>query len=70
MLPNWFLDHIFCAGLPSEADGPCHGDSGGPLAKFADTTYPHFIQIGKYFIIFYVFCCYIFNQPKVLNSCT
>ncbi len=47
MLPNWFLDHIFCAGLPNEADGPCHGDSGGPLAKFVDTAYPHFIQLGE-----------------------
>ncbi len=49
MLPNGFLDHIFCAGLPSEADGACHGDSGGPLAKFSNSIHPHFIQIGEYF---------------------
>ena len=47
MLPNWFLGHICCAGLPSEADGACHGDSGGPLAQFSNIIYPHFIQIGE-----------------------
>ncbi len=50
MLPKWFLSHIICAGWPGEADGACQGDSGGPLAKFVDSDYPHFIQIGNYFL--------------------
>ncbi len=46
MLPKWFLDHIICAGWPGEAVGACNGDSGGPLARFSASNYPHFIQIG------------------------
>jgi len=52
MLPNWFLDHIFCASLPSEANGTCHGESGGPLVKFSDSADPHFIQIGNLRILY------------------
>jgi hypothetical protein len=51
MLPQWFQSHIICAGLPGEAEGVCHGDSGGPLTKFTDNPYPHFIQIGYYFYL-------------------
>jgi hypothetical protein len=50
MLPKWFLGHIICAGWPGEAAGACHGDSGGPLARFSVSSYPHFIQIGDNYI--------------------
>ncbi len=49
MLPNWFVSHIICAGWPGEGDGACRGDSGGPLAQFKETPYPHFIQIGIFY---------------------
>ena len=51
MLPHWFISSTICAGMPGEGDGACHGDSGGPLAKFTDNPHPHFNQIG-YSIMF------------------
>ena len=47
MLPNWFQNNIFCAGLPLQNDSPCYGDSGGPLVKFTDAGHPYYEQLGK-----------------------
>jgi hypothetical protein len=44
MLPDGFISQIMCAGWPGERFSACHGDSGGPLAKF---IHPYFQQLGN-----------------------
>jgi hypothetical protein len=45
MIPYWYLSNVICGGWHGENVGSCLGDSGGPLAKFVESPYPHFIQL-------------------------
>ena len=66
MLPKWFTSHNICAGWPGEGISACHGDSGGPLARFIDIGSPHYVQIGTTKLLENDICFWMSVHTKML----